>query len=89
MYIVEELEQPLLSRDASAQLGIVQRLDQIDSSRSSVVDPKREYLKLFSGLGHIKVQYTIKLRPDAEPFALMTVRRVAIPLLGKTKTKLD
>lgn len=88
LYIAEELEQPLLSRDASKQLGIVHCLNQVDSLRSSTVDPKREYPKLFTGLGHVKIPYTIKLRPDAEPLVLMTPRRVAIPLLDKTKTKL-
>lgn len=77
---------PFLSRDASEQLGIVQRLDQVEASGSNTVDPKREYPKLSSGLGHVKIPYRIKLGPDAEFLALMTHWRVAILLLGKTKT---
>lgn len=86
IYIVEELEHPLLSRDASEQLDIVQRLDQVEASGSNTVDPKREYPKLSSGWGHVKIPYRIKLRPAAEFLALMTVRKVTIPLLGRTKT---
>ena len=42
------------------------------------------HLKLFKGLGELG-EYQIKLKPDTRPFALSTPRRVAIPLMPKSR----
>lgn len=88
LYIVNNLDKPLLSRDASEKLGIVKKICDV-TTRTGNVKPEREFPKLFSGLGHVKEVYKIELRDDAVPLALMTPWRVAIPLLNKTKEKLE
>ena len=48
-----------------------------------------EYPKLFKGLGEMQGEYQIKLRDNAQPFALHVPRKVPLPLLGKTKAEID
>ena len=45
--------------------------------------------QLFQGLGKLQGQYHIKLKDNAQPFALTVPRRVAIPLLPKVKEELE
>lgn len=89
IYVVNKLEEPILSRDASKQLGIVQRLNLVGALPNVMGDPKTAHPKLFSGLGYTKILYKVKLRLDAEPWALMTPRIVVIPPLGKTKSQFE
>ena len=45
---------------------------------------------LFTGLGDlVDSEYEIKLKPDSQPFALHTPRRIPIPLFSKVKMELD
>ena len=46
-------------------------------------DVVKAYRKLFSGLGKLKGEYTIRLRDDAKPFCLYTPRRVPLPIMKK------
>ena len=48
-----------------------------------------EYPKLFKGLGEIQGEHQIKLRDNAQSFALHVPRKVPLPLLGKTKAEID
>lgn len=52
-------------------------------------DPREKFPKLFEGLGRFKIQYTIRKRSDACPYALTTPRRIPIPLLKEIKVNLD
>ena len=45
--------------------------------------------QLFTGLGKIEQEYTIKLREGAQPFSLNTPRRVPIPLMQQVRNELD
>ena len=45
--------------------------------------------QLFTGLGKIEQEYTIKLREGAKPFSLNTPRRVPIPLMQQVRNELD
>nr|XP_037290325.1 uncharacterized protein K02A2.6-like [Rhipicephalus microplus] len=45
--------------------------------------------ELFQGLGTLKDEYTILLRPDAVPFSLSVPRRIPIPLRGVVRHELD
>lgn len=66
----------LLSREVSAALGLVQRIDNVSSPNESV--------------GLLKtIPVKIKLKADAVPYAIMTARRVSVPLLSKVKAELD
>ena len=42
---------------------------------------------MFQGLGTLRGDYQIQLRPDAKPYALYTARNIPIPLHGKVKQK--
>lgn len=84
VYIVKNLHTSLLSRPASVKLNLVARVDSI-----SLDTVKESYPKLWEGLGLLQKEYTIKLKPDAKPFALSVPRRVALPLMGKVKTELE
>ena len=49
----------------------------------------QSFPKLFQGLGTLKGDYQIQLKPDAKPFALYTSRNVPIPLCEKVKQELE
>ena len=44
-----------------------------------------DYPKLFTGLGMMKEEYTIKLKDETKPFALTVPRKVPVPLYEETK----
>ena len=52
-------------------------------------DVVKAYPKLFSGLGKLKGEYTIRLRDDAKPFCLYTPRRVPLPLMKKVEDEIN
>ena len=39
----------------------------------------------YQGLGTMKAEYEIKLKPDAKPYALFFARRIPIPLHNKVE----
>ncbi|UYV69048.1 K02A2.6-like [Cordylochernes scorpioides] len=86
IYIVDKLKQPLLSGETSEKLNIVRMIQQLSSN---FLNPKREFPKIFNGLGHAKINYKISLQPDAKPYALCTPRRVPIPLMKQVKEQLE
>ena len=77
---------PLLGRPVISQLQLIQRLDVLSEPDPW---PVKEFPQLFSGLGELEGEYSIKLRPDATPYSLSTPRHVAIPLLPKVKAELE
>ena len=79
IYIVPNLEKPLLGKSAINDLEIIKMIGSI----------KDKYKDRFQGLGEFCNTYKITLRPDAKPFALYTPRRVAIPLLNKVNAELN
>ncbi len=48
-----------------------------------------QHPSLFTGLGKLQGEYTIKLQDRAKPYALTTPRRVAIPLKKRVKAELE
>ncbi|UYV67701.1 K02A2.6-like [Cordylochernes scorpioides] len=86
IYIVDKLKQPLLSGETSEKLNIVRMIQQLSSN---FLNPKREFPKIFNGLGHAKINDKISLQPDAKPYALCTPRRVPIPLMKQVKEQLE
>ena len=90
IYILENLEEALLGRPAIDALGLVQKVDIIQSDDSSIEkEVKATYPNLFKGLGELEGEFNIKLQPDSKPFVLTTPRRVALPLLKKVKEELE
>ena len=85
VYAVKKLNRSLLGRPAIEALGLVQRVNAVQTE----TDVVKEFPKLFGGLGRLEEEYKIVLRDDATPYALSTPRRIAIPLLPKVKAELE
>ena len=66
-----------------AVLNLVSRINAVDDSQRKLLD---KYAHLFQGLGTMEGEYHVKLRDDATPFAQMTSRRVALPLMPKSQS---
>ena len=71
-----------MGRPAIEALHLISRIDYVDNSEKSV----KPYPDLFTGLGTLGVEYHIQLRQDANPYALTTPQRVALPLLPEART---
>ena len=87
-FIVPGSKQVLLSYHASEQLGLVQKLFEVSTSKGTF-DPFQTFSKLFLGLGNTNQAYLIKLKPSAVPYALNVPRRVPLPLRVAVKEELD
>lgn len=82
-YVVEGLSMPLLSRMTAIALQLVARVENISLDFTETI--KKEFPKLFSGLGKMEGKCNIVLKPGAQPFSLSTPRRISLPLLTKVK----
>ena len=85
VYVLRDVHQPLLGQSAIEALGLIKRLCAVTDN----TDPKQQYSDLFTGLGSMEGEYTIRLKPDAQPFAVFTPRRVPVNLLPQLKNELD
>jgi len=85
VYAVKKLNRALLGHPGIEALGLVQRVNAVQTE----TDVVREFPKLFEGLGRLEEEYKIGLRDNAKPYALSTPRRIAIPLLPKVKAELE
>ena len=64
-------------------------VDQPSESVEGATDEyHREFPDIFNGLGKMEGPYTITLKENAQPFAVNVPRRVALPLMEKTKREL-
>ena len=89
--VVENLKEPLLGRPAIDALDLVQKVEAVhlDDCKRVENEAKAMFPKLFKGLGELKGEFTIKLKPNATPHAITTPRRVALPLMTKVKEELQ
>ena len=85
VYVVPNLQTPLLGKPAIFALGLAARVDNITEPGK---EPTKAFPSLFKGLGKLKTAYRIHLKEGAKPYALTTPRRVAIPLLPKVEAEL-
>ena len=86
IFVVQGLTTPLLGRPAIDALQLVSMIEPIMVQPHPAV---KEFPKLFQGLGKLQCQsYSISLCNDAQPYALSTPCRVAIPLLPKVEAEL-
>ena len=86
IYVVRGLNQALAGRRATEGLGLVVKVEPVQSYKEGVI---LKFPHLFSGLGKLEGAYTIALNEDAKPHALKMPRRIAIPLLPKVKAGLQ
>ena len=85
IYFVEGLRRSLLGRPAIKSLKLLACIGEVKGERK-VEDL---FPQLFTWLGKIQQEYTIKLRDGARPFALNTPRRVPIPLMAQVRNELN
>ncbi|XP_048236436.1 uncharacterized protein LOC125371759 [Haliotis rufescens] len=84
IYVARGLTRSLLGRPAIQALNLVSRIDSVVGDKWKDMFPK-----LFTGLGKMEGEYTIKLKEDAKPFSISTPRRVPLPLMKKVKQELQ
>ena len=83
IYVVKGLRNNLLGLGAIEKLQLVKRME------SMSLDVKSQFSKLFSGLGTLGDEYTIRLKEDAKPYALHSPRNVPLPLREKVREELN
>ncbi|XP_075740610.1 uncharacterized protein LOC119165085 [Rhipicephalus microplus] len=83
LYVIQSLTVPLLGLPALQALEVVKFLDELQTPKATL------RAELFQGLGTLKDEYTILLRPGAVPFSLSVPRRIPIPLRGVVRHELD
>ena len=66
----------------------LQLLAKVESLQDEAAAIKRKFPQLFQGLGTMKGEYEIRLKPNATPHALFTARNVPIPLREKVREEL-
>ncbi|XP_037509314.1 uncharacterized protein K02A2.6-like [Rhipicephalus sanguineus] len=64
-------------------MKVVKFLDELKTPKATL------HAELFKGLGTLKDEYVIRLKPDAVPFSLSVPRRIPIPLLEVVCRELD
>ena len=80
LYVVVDLKRPLLGRPAIEALKLIERVNAVDNDQY-----RKEFPELFTGLGRMKNDYTIRLQENAQPFAITVPRRLPLPMKGKVQ----
>ena len=87
VYVLQTLTSNLLGLPAIVALQLLTRVDSLkETPKESIIN---QYPKLFEGLGSFEGDFTIHLKPDAQPHSIFTPRNVPIPLRTKVKKELD
>jgi len=84
IYAIEGLKNNLLGLPTITALQLLTKVDSIQPGKV-----QQSFPKLFQGLGTLKGDYHIQLKPNAKRYALYTARNVPIPLRGKVKQELE
>ena len=88
IYVLDNLDRPLLGRTACHKLGIIKKIDDVVSPERGPDRMKKTHPNLFKGLGCMPGEHEIKLSDGAKPFNLTTPRRIPIPLLDNVKAEI-
>ena len=84
VYVEDNLQTELLGRPSIGSLKLITQVAAV-----STVKPVAQFPSLFTGLGRLEGDYTIRLHEGAKPYALSTPHRVAVPLLRHVKEELN
>jgi RNase H-like domain found in reverse transcriptase/Reverse transcriptase (RNA-dependent DNA polymerase)/Integrase zinc binding domain len=81
---------PLLGLEACVQLGLIKKIGQVKNPNKVITkaDWLKEYDDVFSGLGCLPGEYTIRIKTDAVP-KVEPSRRVPLALRDRLKEKLN
>ena len=85
MHVLANVVTPLLSRLAGTQLDIVAKLDTVSELKQALID---QYPKLFKSLGCLSGGFHIKLKPNAQSYAVYEHSRIYLPLMPKVKDEI-
>lgn len=91
VFAVDGLQEALLGRPATRSLGVLQELINVSGKTSRTEDVSElfaNYPQLTSGLGQMKAECKVVLRPDANVFALTYPGWVPLAMLPPVKNKL-
>lgn len=99
IFIIENLEDPLLGKPAIENFGLLTRINEIKKHENASgetddvieelnIKPEEDFPQLFKGLGKLKGQYKIVLVRNTKPYAISCPRRLAIPLYKPLKDEL-
>ena len=86
IFVVKNLRSNLLGLPAILALKLVVRVAEVSEDYSSAI--LKKYPKVFTGLGTMQGEYTIKLQAEVQPHAIYIARNVPIPLCEKVQTEL-
>jgi len=89
LFVIRNLKQPLLGRPAISALSLIKYTELQNDSESFKVSSV-DFPELFSPYpGILKGDpYVIKMKNDTQPYAVVTPRRIPLPLVDKVKTEL-
>ena len=82
---MKDLHVQLVGFPAINALSLVAKVCDMTISKETVLT---RFPQLFSGLGRLYGEYDIKLNSSATPFALLTRRRIPLPLMDQVKAEL-
>ena len=88
LYVMRNQPKNLLSKRAIEALNLLMP-DPVVHNMEKTPDFRKEFPKLFTGLGLLKDQYKIPLKDDAISVCIYAPRRVPHPLLPKVKSQLE
>ena len=86
VYEVHKLANNLLGLPAIIALKVLTQVNAVQIADHPIA---KRFSDLFHGLGTMKDEYEIKLKPDAKPYSLFSARRVPIPMREKVRTELQ
>lgn len=91
VYVMPSQTTPLLGYPAILALGVVKFIDAAERGEKQACSARESAPSqdIFEGLGTVGEEYTIRLKPNAKPFALSVPRRIPIPLYNTVKQELD
>ena len=90
IYVVHNQKCSLLSRRACVELGLVRHANKdVEEVNSGLTHFQAKFPALFSGLGKLKTECHITLRPDAVPFCLYNQRKIPHSLIPKVKIQME
>ena len=84
-YVIKDLKSDLLGLPAIKELELLLNVCSVGNGKSII----SQYPLLFTGLGTFACEYTIKLKPNSQPFALNAPRNIPLPLRSKVQNELQ
>ena len=86
IFVIKDLHTNLLGLPAILALNLATRVAEVSDDYCLLIQKK--YPKVFTGLGTVQGDYTIKLQSNAQPCAIYVARYVPIPLREKVHMEL-